>query len=174
MIDTVARKNLLKKAMPLLESSDENAFDRWDEFDKYLDGESSQDEAIYGIGFEFWSAFDPDYYPENRKNLYKKFLRRIMLFLLSEADYLPLPKRRRIPHPEKYDFWPFRSEQDYDSAKARDGDMIEDLLDRLDYPEEQPPPRKYPLSLRILFSLEDKIICFFQDVYDFFFGAPEE
>ena len=168
-IEPSARKELFEKLQPLIRASDENISDEWDGFHKYWDDLASQDDAVFEIAFEFWNIFDPQC-PDNRYGVYKGYLHKIMIFLLSAAEYLPQPKRRRIEHPEIYDFWPFKSEEDRNLADAKNGEFVRSILAGLDYPEDPPPPLKDSLFMRIYFGIQERIIFFFEDAYDILTG----
>lgn len=104
----------------------------WEEFDSYLQGVKSGDEAVHAIGWNLWIWTDPEY-PSNRESLSSDVLRRIFVFLSSDRAYLPGPasepigtlsaivaglerQRRRGFAPGQDRFWPFRTESDYTAA----------------------------------------------------------
>ena len=86
MVDVVRRKAL---AEVLIRCLDGKA--NWRDLDTFLGTPVSQnapcDEAILGIGYEFWENLDPEY-PENRIFVRYPLVFRTLLFLNTEQEYV--------------------------------------------------------------------------------------
>lgn len=99
MIDLIERQVLANMLIEYL-----NGKSGWNELDAFLTKNTSCDNAILEIGFEFWTFIDPEW-PENVMNIRYALVFRTLLFLHSTQEYEYVePKDTRGLHMKIIDF----------------------------------------------------------------------